>query len=121
MPACTKPITDGTLAYGASNAIFGGPVTVAGGTLDLGAFSDTVGVVTLSSGTITGAAGVLTGASYAVQDGTISAILGGGGGLTTCAATAEVSAERALPLAKPAFEAVTRTASVLATSPETTV
>ncbi|MEQ1903238.1 MAG: autotransporter-associated beta strand repeat-containing protein [Pirellulaceae bacterium] len=59
-----------------------GAVSVNGGTLSLGGNSDTVGAVTLASGTISGTTGVLTGSSYSVQDGTVSAILGGGAGLT---------------------------------------
>ncbi|MDN5939175.1 MAG: autotransporter-associated beta strand repeat-containing protein, partial [Salinisphaera sp.] len=82
----------GTLAYGVANALSSGPVTVDGGTLNIGAFSDTVGAVTLTSGVITGAAGVLTGASYAMQSGTVSAILGGTGALTkTTAGTVTLS------------------------------
>ena len=77
----TTTVSAGTLAYGASNAIYTGAVTVNGGTLSLGAYSDTVGTVTLLSGSITGS-GTLTGTSYAVESGTISAVLGGGVGLT---------------------------------------
>ncbi|MFN8694369.1 MAG: beta strand repeat-containing protein, partial [Holosporales bacterium] len=72
----------GTLSYGITNALSSGGITVNGGTLDIGAFNDTVGTVTLTSGTITGTTGVLTGTSYAAESGTISAILGGSGGLT---------------------------------------
>ncbi len=79
-------VAGGTLAEGANNALATGAVRVTGGaTFDIGAFSDTVGTVTLTNGTITGTSGVLTGTgatSYAVEDGTISAILGGTGGLT---------------------------------------
>jgi len=77
-------INEGTLTLGhATNTLADtGAVTVSGGTLDVGANSDTVGAVTLVSGSITGTTGVLTGSSYEVQSGAISAILGGGGGLT---------------------------------------
>ncbi|MHB1183770.1 MAG: YDG domain-containing protein [Desulfobulbia bacterium] len=75
-------VNAGTLAYGITNALDLGAVTVDGGTLDIGTFSDTVGAVTLASGSITGTTGVLTGASYGVQSGTISAILAGTGALT---------------------------------------
>jgi autotransporter-associated beta strand protein len=51
-------------------------------TLNLGANSDTVGAVTLTSGTITGTSGVLTGSSYNVENGTVSANLGGPAALT---------------------------------------
>ncbi len=57
-----------------------GTVTVNGGTYTVGA-NDTVGTVTLASGIINGSAN-LTGSSYAVQSGSISAILAGSGGLT---------------------------------------
>lgn len=75
-------VNQGTLAYGISNALDAGPVTVDGGTLNIGAFSDTVAAVTLASGSITGTSGVLTGTSYDVQSGTISAILAGTGALS---------------------------------------
>jgi filamentous hemagglutinin family protein len=79
-------VAGGTLTEGASNALATGGVTVTGGaTFDIGAFSDTVGVVTLTDGTITGTSGVLTGTgvtAYAVSNGTVTAILGGSGGLT---------------------------------------
>ena len=60
-------------------------MTVSGGTLDLKAFSDTVGAVTLTSGNISSSSGVLTGASYAVQSGSVGAILAGSGALTKTA------------------------------------
>jgi fibronectin-binding autotransporter adhesin len=76
-------ISAGTLALsGASSLANTGALTVSGGTFDLGTVSDTVGAVTLTSGTIAGTTGVLTGTSYAIQSGTISAILGGSGALT---------------------------------------
>lgn len=78
----TTTVSAGTLAYGITNALSSGGVTVSGGTLDIGAFSDTVGAVTLTSGNITGSTGVLTGTSYAMQSGTVGAILGGTGALT---------------------------------------
>ena len=76
-------VSAGTLALGLDNALAsGGSVTVNGGTFALGVFDNTVGTVTLTSGSITGSTGVLTGSSYAVESGTISAILGGSGALT---------------------------------------
>src|SRR5439155_1602757 len=51
------------------------------GTLDLGTSSTAAGSVTLASGSIAGTTGVLSGSSYAVQSGSISAILGGSGAL----------------------------------------
>jgi filamentous hemagglutinin family protein len=74
-------VAAGTLAYGVADALVGA-VTVSGGTLNIGTFSDTVGLVTLVDGSITGTTGVLTGTSYEVQNGSISAILAGGGALT---------------------------------------
>ena len=52
---------------------------VSAGTLALGANNLTAGAVTLVAGTISGTTGVLTATSYAVQSGTISAILAGTG------------------------------------------
>ncbi len=75
----TTTVNAGTLAYGVNNAIASGAVTVSGGTLSIGGFSDTVGAVSLTSGSITGSGGTLTGTSFAVESGTVSAILGGSG------------------------------------------
>jgi autotransporter-associated beta strand protein len=69
----------GRLAYGVSNALGSGAVTVSGGTLDMGSFSDTVGTVTLTGGTIAGTTGVLAASSYDLRSGVVSAILGGSG------------------------------------------
>jgi fibronectin-binding autotransporter adhesin len=79
--ATTVNISAGTLTLGNANRLANtAAVTLTGGgTLDIGGFSDTVGAVTLTSGSITGSGGVLTGSSYAVADGSISAILGGTG------------------------------------------
>lgn len=71
----------GKLLLGSANRFAdGATLTVSGGSFDLGGFSDTVGTVTLSTGSITN--GTLTGSSYAVQSGTISAVLAGNGALT---------------------------------------
>ena len=70
-------VADGTLAYGISNALGSGAVTVLGGILDLKTFSDSVGAVTLNGGTIAGTTAVLTGTSYSLTTGTVSAILAG--------------------------------------------
>lgn len=78
----TTTVSAGVLEYGVTNAIATGAVTVNGGTLDLKTFNDAVGTVTLNSGSIISTTGVLTGSSYAVQSGTISAILAGTGALT---------------------------------------
>lgn len=78
----TTTINNGTLQYTVSNALATGAVTVNGGIFDIGTFSDAVGTVTLISGSITGTTGILTGTSYAVQSGSISAILAGAVTLT---------------------------------------
>jgi len=86
-------VSTGSLKYGASNVLSNSSaVTVSGGTLDIVSYDDTVAAVTLTSGAITGTSGVLTGSSYAVESGTISAILAGGGALTkTTAGTITLS------------------------------
>ena len=53
-------------------------MTVNGGTLALSTFNDSVGTVTLTSGNITGSTGVLSSTgTFAMQSGSVSAILGG--------------------------------------------
>lgn len=85
-------VSEGTLAAGVNNALASGAVTVSGGIFDLATFSDTVGTVTLVNGSIDSSTGILTGSSYAVQNGTVSAILAGAGGLTkTTAGTVTLS------------------------------
>jgi autotransporter-associated beta strand protein len=59
-----------------------GAVAVDGGTISLGANSDIVGAVSLTNGAIIGTSGVLTGSVYYVENGTISARLGGPATLT---------------------------------------
>ena len=74
-------INAGTLAYGVADALSTPPITVAGGTLNLAGFNETnIGQVTLIDGSIVntgGAASLVSTAAYAVENGTISAILGG--------------------------------------------
>ena len=91
-------VSNGTLAYGISNALASGSVTVDGGTLDIGTFSDTVGAVTLSSGTITGTTGVLTGSSYALQGGTVTGNLGAGTTTVTTGTTTLIGTSGSLAL-----------------------
>jgi fibronectin-binding autotransporter adhesin len=81
----TTTVKAGTLTLGhATDTLANAPVTVdgSGATLAIGANSDTVGVVTLKNGSITGSGGTLTGSSYAVESGSVSAILGGSGNLS---------------------------------------
>lgn len=74
-------VSGGTLAYGTSNAISNGGVTVNGGTLDLATYSDTVGIVTLISGSIVAdpvSPGLLTSTgTFEMQSGVVSARLDG--------------------------------------------
>jgi autotransporter-associated beta strand protein len=82
----TANLTGGTLALGAANGLAaGGSVNVNGGTLDLASFSSSAGAVTLTSGIIVDSigGGVLSASSYAVQSGTISAVIGGTGSTLT--------------------------------------
>ncbi len=80
-------VTGGTLKLGATNVLpAAGSVTVNGvsATLDLQTFSAAVGVLTLNNGSITGGVGgTLTGSHYTVENGGISAVLGGGGAVLT--------------------------------------
>jgi len=76
-------VNSGQLTLATNNALGATrAVVVNGGTLAISTFDNTVGAVTLTNGTIAGTTGVLTGTSYAVESGTISARLGGGGALT---------------------------------------
>ncbi len=78
-------ISAGTLAYGASNALGTGTVTVNGGILDMGASrTDSVGAVTLVDGSIlgTGTSTLTSISGFTVQNGTVSAILAGAVNLT---------------------------------------
>jgi len=75
-------VSAGTLAYGASNVISSGAVTVSGSTaiLSLGAFIDSVGIVTVSNGgSITGTGTLTSSGTFEMQSGSVSAILGGPG------------------------------------------
>jgi len=74
-------IMAGTLRISANERILNtSDLNVSGGTFDVQTFSETVRNVTLSSGSITGSgAGKVTASSYAVQSGTVTAILAGVG------------------------------------------
>lgn len=77
-------INGGSLKLGANN-VLENSVAVSvnnGSTFDINSRSETVGLVTLNDGSITGTTGVLTGSSYVVKNGSVSAILGGSGGVT---------------------------------------
>ncbi|MEI6674845.1 MAG: autotransporter-associated beta strand repeat-containing protein [Verrucomicrobiota bacterium] len=88
----TTTVSAGTLAYGITNALSNGAITVNGGTLDIKTFSDSVGAVTLTSGSIIGTSGVLAGTGYTLNGtGNISAILGGAVALTKTSATGGVT------------------------------
>ena len=70
-------VSGGALVLAGGSALAdSGAVNVNGGTLTLNA-AETVGAVTLTSGTVSGSA--LTGSSYAVQNGSVSAVLAGSG------------------------------------------
>ena len=75
-------VNGGTLAVSAAGALgaASGPVTLKAGTLDLGATSQSVGIVTLAGGSIDN--GTLIGSAYAVQSGTVGAVLSGTAALT---------------------------------------
>ncbi len=75
-------VLEGTLQYGIANALSNGAVTVNGGTYDIVSYNDAVGTVTLINGSIAGTSGILTGTSYAMQSGSVSAILAGAVALT---------------------------------------
>jgi fibronectin-binding autotransporter adhesin len=77
------------LAYGVSNAISSGGITIngTGAVLALDIYSDTVGTITLTEGSITSTTGVLTGTSYVLNPAsgktiTVSAILSGSATVT---------------------------------------
>ncbi|MCC6912551.1 MAG: autotransporter-associated beta strand repeat-containing protein, partial [Rhodospirillaceae bacterium] len=92
----TTTVSEGRLAYGASNTLATGAVTVNGpaAVLDLGSFTDSVGTVTLSGGGSIAGSGVLTSTgSFALQSGTVSAVLAGTVALNkTTAGTVTLSA-----------------------------
>jgi filamentous hemagglutinin family protein len=118
-------VNAGTLTEGIANALSTGALTVNGGTFNLGAFSDSVGAVTLTGGSITGTTGVLTGTSYAMQSGSVSAILGGTGALTkSTAGTVTLSGANTytgLTTVNAGTLAVTNNAGLGATASGTTV
>lgn len=72
-------VVGGTLRYGVNDALARGAVTVNGAAavLDIVTFNDSVGDVSLVDGSISGSGGTLTGTSYSVENGSVSAILGG--------------------------------------------
>jgi fibronectin-binding autotransporter adhesin len=83
-PGLTK-VSAGTLAYGISDALYTGGVTVTGATavLDIGNYSDSVGAVILDNGgSITGTGVLASTATFDVRSGSAGAILNGTLGLT---------------------------------------
>jgi fibronectin-binding autotransporter adhesin len=101
----TNSYSGGTLVSGSATLLLGNPtntladnsaVNVDTGTLNIGANNDTVGAVGLTNGVITGTSGKLTATSFYAESGTISANLGGSGGLVKT--TVEHCCSRALIL-----------------------
>ncbi|WP_395753590.1 autotransporter-associated beta strand repeat-containing protein [Prosthecobacter sp.] len=86
----TTTVNGGTLALsGAGQISDSSSLVVSGGIFAIGTVSDTVAGVQLTSGSITGSGGVLTSSStYDMQNGSVSAILGGSVGLTKTTAGA---------------------------------
>jgi fibronectin-binding autotransporter adhesin len=74
-------VNGGALLLGAANGVGSSSVvTVNTGTFGIGAFNDTVGGLSLLGGSVTGSTGTLTSATdYDLENGTVSAILGGAG------------------------------------------
>ena len=96
---------NGANTYSGATTVIGGTLTLAGGgslnsasnvfisggAFDIDGTSQTTGAVSLFSGSITGSGGTLTAPSFTVNAGSISAILGGGGGLTKNSASGTVT------------------------------
>ncbi len=105
-------INAGTLAYAVADALSTPAVTVAGGTLNLNGFNETnIGAITLIDGSIvnTGAAATLTStATYTLENGTISAALGG----TVVAAIAKNTAGRVILSGDNSFSGASATIAV---------
>ncbi|AMK78402.1 hypothetical protein A1342_06145 [Methylomonas methanica] len=75
-------VSAGTLTLGTSNVIAdASSLVVSGGTFNLGTFNDTVAGVQLVSGSITGSGTSTSTSNFDLQDGTVSAKLGGSVGL----------------------------------------
>ncbi len=75
-------ITGGTLALGATNALPATTsVSLSNGTLDLGAFNASVAGVQMTGGSVTGTGALTSASDFALQAGTVSAILAGNVGL----------------------------------------
>ena len=92
--ATTVNVNSGTLNLGASDRLANAAaVAIGGGILGMGANNDTVGTFTMTSGTLDGA-GTLTASSYALQGGTVNALLGAGDITVSSGTTALGSAGR---------------------------
>ncbi|MCX5671797.1 MAG: autotransporter-associated beta strand repeat-containing protein [Planctomycetota bacterium] len=77
-------VQSGTLRLGSGHALASATTVYVDwdGTLDVGTYQNAVGPLTLRGGSIVGSGGVLWTASVSAEEGTISASLGGTGGLT---------------------------------------
>ena len=94
-------VNGGTVNLGGADRISGSSsVSISSGALSLGSFNDTIGSFTISGGALNGT-GTLTAASYALQGGTINAVLGAGAvtissGITTLGAAGRFNAASTL-------------------------
>jgi autotransporter-associated beta strand protein len=87
-------VSAGELALGAANVLSDSTaVSVTGGTLNMGANNDTVSSFTLNGGTL-GGTGTLTASTYALQSGTLNAVLGVGSITVSSGTTTLGSASR---------------------------
>lgn len=86
-------ILGGTVVLGASNALGSGDLTVNGATLDLGVSNQTAGLVTVTGAGVIQGSGVITSTTgYLLQEGVVSASLGGSVGVLKNNATVAVLA-----------------------------
>lgn len=75
-------VVDGTLLLGGTNRLATtGSLTINGGIFDLQTYSQSANTVTLQNGTVQGS-GTLTGSAFALQNGTVNAIMAGAAAVT---------------------------------------